>query len=153
MILEALHGHPAGQQGGADVGIPRQRLRLVIVIEVERAGAEFRHQRGNFLGRLAVTHQQTGAVSQMLQVGIQHPQRVQDEGDTAVGPGQRIQDVGVQHKGAVHPAVALEGVIEGRMIVRTQVAAEPDQGGVRIGGGGGAAGGGGVRHGRGVSVK
>lgn len=65
------------------------------------------------------------------QGGIEFGQAFQDECDAAILAWQRIQDGVVEHKKAMHLAALLQGRGQGGVVVQTQVAAQPDQAGIK----------------------
>ncbi len=52
----------------------------------------------------------------------------QDELDAPVATRQRIEDGAVEDEHAVHPAVRIQGVVQGGVVLHAQVAAKPDEG-------------------------
>jgi hypothetical protein len=89
--------------------------------------------------RMALAHDQPGTLDAMrrrqrAQFGIDADQAVADELDPAVGrlPGgeQRIQDVAVEDEHAPDLACGTQRVVQRRMVVDPQVAAQPDEGAV-----------------------
>ena len=84
-----------------------------------------------------MAHDQRTAVGaqQLVELG----QRVMDELDPpvlgAARGEQRIEDVAIEDERAIHAARLLERVIQRRVVVEPQVAAEPDEGRVHQTGG------------------
>ena len=64
----------------------------------------------------------------IAQASVELDQRVADEGHAPVVPGQSVQDVGVEDEHAPDAAAGLERVVQGGVVLRAQVAAEPYEG-------------------------
>ena len=129
MVFHAAPGDALARQRGLHLGVPGQRLGLVVVGANHSLHAQFGGQLGDGIDRPAVAHDQAGAgmAGQCAQLGIQAGERAQDELHAPVGPGQGVQNGAVQNKDAVQAGARLQGGGQGGVIFQAQVAAQPHQ--------------------------
>jgi hypothetical protein len=100
--------------------------RFVIPIGIHGGGAEFAGQARDFFARIAVAHDQGATHGAKRRVDFLDG--AQDELDAPVATRQRIEDGAVEDEHAVHPAVRIQGVVQGGVVLHAQVAAKPDEG-------------------------
>ena len=107
-------------------------LRFVVVVAEDRLHLQglrlLRHRRAGPV----MHHQQPGVVDsvrlgQCLQCGVELGQRLHDEINPPVCARQRVENLAVQHEKAENLSAGAQGVVQGGVVVRPQVAAEPDQ--------------------------
>jgi hypothetical protein len=142
-----------GEEGGTDVaqrsphaGVTVLGRGFVVVVGVDRLHAQQGRQFWNFLARVAVSHDQPACgtaggrgrqigqgmlQAQLFEGGVELDHAVADERHAPVGTGQRVQDGGVEHKNTPDASGIFQGVVKRGVIGDTQVAAEPDQGGIK----------------------
>jgi hypothetical protein len=106
--------------------IARDCRRIVVAIDIHGGHPEFPGEARNFEARIAVAHDQAAAHG--AQGGIDFLDGAQDELDAPIAARQRLKDADVEDKNAMHPVMALQGVVQGSVILHAQVAAKPDQG-------------------------
>jgi hypothetical protein len=113
--------------------IAGQGCGFVVVVGKDRLHAQPGGQRDDLVAGPPVAHDQAHAFhavrgGQCTQFGIQADQAVADELHTPVGPGQGFQDRAVEDKSAPHLPRCPQRMMQGRMVVGAQVAAQPDEG-------------------------
>ena len=132
MVLAGVQ-HDAGVgQAAAHAGVAGQRVGFVVVVGVDRLHAQLRRQPRHLVDGQPVAHEQPGAVdavrgAQRAQLGVDADQAVADELHAAVGTGQGVEDGAVEHEHAPHLPRRAQRVVQCRMVVGAQVAAQPDQ--------------------------
>ena len=114
----ATHLDVAGQRQGLVVVVGKYHLRLQVLSQLD-----------DFVLGHAVSHDQARlrVAREFAQAGIHLDQRFADELNPAVGAGQVVQDLGVEHKRHVHALAVLQGLVQGRVVTHTQIAPQPDQ--------------------------
>ena len=121
-------------QGLGHALVTFQGLGLVVAVGQHLLHAQRLRQLHDARQRRAVAHDEpaagrAAACGQLLQAVVQLQHAGVDELHAPVAArGQRIQDVGVEHEGAVHALMAAQRVVERGVVVATQVAAQPHQG-------------------------
>ena len=110
--------------------ITRQRQRLVIFVGKHRVRLEPCSEGRDFHARLTVHHQQSAAVRTQRLVELAHA--VPDKFDTAVLARQAVKNLAVKHKDAIDTAGGSQRTRQRGVIVRAQIAAEPDKCGLFI---------------------
>lgn len=70
-----------------------------------------------------------GLAAEVAQGAIQTGKGLADEFDTPVAAAQPIQDGAVKHEDAVNLLARLQGLAQGSVVVRAQIAPEPHQAG------------------------
>ncbi len=114
------------------LGVARQRRRIVVVVGEHRLDLQPLGQRGNGPAGLVVQHDEAGTcptagLPEGVQVRVELHQRLADEFDAPVRPGQGIQNVGVEDEDAPDLAADLERVVQRCVVLAAQVATEPHQ--------------------------
>ena len=69
---------------------------------------------------------------ELAQVGVHFTQRFANELDPSVHARQRVENVPVKHKQAVHLAAGLQRQAQCRVVVYPQIAAKPHQSGLKL---------------------
>jgi CheY-like chemotaxis protein len=136
MVLDGMHRHANVGQPSAHARVARQGGGVVVVIGIYRLRAQNVRQRRDLVDRVAMPHDQPAALdavrtAQRAQLRVQADQAVADEFHPAVLARQRVEDASVEDKHAPHLAGGAQGVVQGGMVVGTQVAPEPQQGTVQ----------------------
>ena len=132
MVLAADEVPARLEQGALDVGIAFACVGLVVFGRIHRLDAQLGRQGGNRFGRHGMPDDQCAAESPEFGIKLAH--RSVNELDPPVGaaPGgqQRVEDGAIEDESAVDAAALRQCGGERRVVVETQVAAEPDQAGV-----------------------
>ena len=123
-----------GQQGAHAV-VALDRVGLVIVVGINRLGAEFARQGTHLLRGLAVAHDQPGLgqACERAQRRIEVIQAAQNKVHPPVAPGQGVEDVAIQHKHRMHLGAFGQGVVQCGVVGGAQIAAKPNQTGLKAG--------------------
>ena len=132
VVLEAVPGAAPGLQRGMHLGVPHEGLGLVVMVGKHRLNAQCLGQRRDGGARGIVQHDQPGLAvrlggRQVTQPPIQLLHAGVDEVHPPVAAGQGVQNLLVEDKHAPHLPALAQRVVERRMVVCPQVAAEPDQ--------------------------
>ncbi|MEY2804423.1 MAG: hypothetical protein RL657_1759, partial [Pseudomonadota bacterium] len=125
----------AGVQGNAVVGQPATHMAVaqlgggfVVMAGKHGQGVQLLGQLGDFVFGQAVAHDQAATfATQLGQALAQLYQRFADELHPPIGPGQGIEDGGVEDTGHMHLAAVFQGMVERRVVVHAQIAPQPDQ--------------------------
>ncbi len=128
---------PQVGERAADARVARQRVRVVVVVGVDRLHVQRRGEVDDLVGALAVAHEQADArhavaCAEAREIGGERVDALDDELDAPVGARQRVEDRAVVDECAPDLARCLERVVERGVVGRAQVAAEPDQGAVDL---------------------
>ena len=125
MVLEAV------QRAAAELlrhlRVAQQGGRLIVVVVENGLHAQLHCQFWNQLGRATVANDQARCRVQAPQVGIDNAQGIEDEFDPPVGARQGVEDVRIEHKGAVNLSRRLQRMVQRRVVLHPQIAAQPDQ--------------------------
>ena len=105
--------------------VAREGVGFVVVVRVDRLRTEFAGEPYDLGPRRAVAHQQAPAEGAQLRVELAHA--VVDELDAPVSARQRLEDGGVEHEHAPDLLGGPQCVVQRRVVVRAQIAPEPDQ--------------------------
>ena len=129
MVLEGVQHDAVVGQMAAHLNVARQRQGLVVVVGEYHLGLQVLGQFDDFVFGHAVAHDQAclRVPRHFPQAGIDLDQRLADELDPAVGAGQDVQDLGVEHEHHMHPLTVLQGMVQGGVVTHAQVAPQPDQ--------------------------
>ena len=94
-----------------------------------RLDAQALRQSRYFVTGSAVQQDQAGAgpPGQGAQGLVELGQALHDEVDSPVLPGQRVEDVGVEHEHGVHLFALAQGLVQAGVVVGAQVAPEPEK--------------------------
>ena len=132
MVFEAVKAHAFGRQTGRHLGVAGNSLRLVVVVGEHRLHTQRQRLLHHGAAGLVVQDHQAGfghAVRQCQrrQSRVQLDQGMPDELNAPVRTGQPVQNLAVKDKETKHLPAAAQGVVQGGVVVRAQVAAKPDQ--------------------------
>ena len=132
MVFEAVKAHALGRQTGRYLGVAGNSLRLVVVVGEHRLNTQRQRLLHHGAAGLVVQHDQPGPghtvrQCQRRQCGVQLDQAMPDELDAPVRARQPVQNLAVKDKQTKHLPAGAQGVVQGGVVVRAQVAAKPDQ--------------------------
>jgi hypothetical protein len=135
MVLGGEQRHAGVGERAAHAGIALQGVRVVIVVGEHRLHLQCLRERRQRLVRHALPHDEACTLhpvrlAQRTQLRVQVHEAVANELDAPVGPGQRREQLGVEHEAAPDPPRLPQGVVQGRLVLDAQVAAEPHERGV-----------------------
>ncbi len=127
-----MQGDAAVGQCATHRGVASERVRIVVVVGVDRLDMQLVREGDDLVARVAVAHEKANAAHAMLpaergQVRVERLDALDDELDPAVGSRQRVEDAAIEHEGAPDFARCLQGVEQGGVVVDAQVATKPDQ--------------------------
>ncbi len=132
MVLDTYEPPAVICECALDGGVTLPRIGLVIVTGEDRVDGELPRQRRDGVRSMIVQHDQRAAVAP--QFCVQFDDCAVDELDAPVGAQsggeQPVENRAVEDEGAVDPAARGKRRRQRRVVVKTQVAAEPDQAGV-----------------------
>ena len=138
LVLHVGKRNAQRRQRARHAGVAGAGAGLVVAAGQHLAHAQLAGQLHDALGRRPVAHDQAAARRaaagrQLAQRAVQLRHAGVDELHAPVrARGQGLQDVGVVHEGAVHLGVAPQRLVQGRVVVAAQVAAEPHQRGAAL---------------------
>ncbi len=133
LVLEGVKRDPRRAEGARHLGVAVLCGRLVVVVRVDGRDGELACEPRDRVARTAVQHGEPAAAAAKARVELGH--RVPDELDAPVGAGgQRVEDLGVEAERAVDTAVRFQRVVQGGVVVVAEIAPEPHQRGVAVGG-------------------
>ena len=131
MVFVGVQGNAEIGQSPSHLGVACQRGRLVVVVGKHRLNTQLMGQLGQFFPCFAMANDQTRAFEacQSPQLRVQIDQRLADEFDPAVSPRQGRQNIGVKDKYTMDFGAIFQRMEERGVVVRSQIAAKPDQSG------------------------
>ena len=129
MVFAGMKSPARGREGCAHLGIARQRIGLVVVVGKHSVHGQSAGQRRNYFHGRTLEHHQAAlrVTAQRPQVRIEVFHGAADEIHAQVGAGKGVENRAIKNKNAIHPGALAQGMVEGRVVRRAQVAPEPDQ--------------------------
>ena len=129
LVLAGDHPAATRRQRGCHRGIPCNGGRLIVFIDEHGRRAQLCRQQRYLACRMRMPDDHAAAVA--AQFGVEFGQALVDEGHPAVGNGavalQRVEDVAVENKHAMHAARQAERLVQRRLVEAAQIAPEPYQ--------------------------